>query len=97
MTAKSAASRAPRNISREFMTGAVMGAALLLFVGTGGTVLVKALAHLQGSTAVIDPTLITTMLLNVSLILFGWFRYRALAGTERPHRSRPPRAGLGTA
>ncbi len=92
MTAKSAASRAPRNISREFMTGAVMGAALLLFVGTGGTVLVKALAHLQGSTAVIDPTLITTMLLNVSLILFGWFRYRALAEelsdlTEAGHRA----------
>ena len=79
MIAKPAATRAPRNISREFMTGAATGAAILLFVGTGGTVLVKALAHLHGSGAAIDRTLIATMLLNVSLILFGWFRYRALA------------------
>ncbi len=93
MTAKSAATRAPRNISREFMTGAVTGAAILLFVGTGGTVLVKALANLHGSSAVIDRTLITTMLLNISLILFGWFRYRALAEelsdlTEAGHRAK---------
>ena len=48
MTVKSAATFSLRNISREFMTGAVTGAAMLLFIGTGGTVLVKALANLHG-------------------------------------------------
>ena len=80
MAVKSAATRSPRNISREFMAGAITGAATLLLVVTGGTVLVKAMARLNGRDVVIDGTLIAAMLLNVALILFGWFRYRALAG-----------------
>ncbi|PTQ65722.1 diguanylate cyclase/phosphodiesterase [Sphingomonas sp. PP-CE-3G-477] len=104
MTAKSAAPRAPRNISREFMTGAVTGAATLLFVGTGGTVLVKSVAHFHSSTEVFDRTLVAAMLLNIALILFGWFRYRALAAelstlTDAGHRAealaqRDPLTGL---
>ncbi|MET0374168.1 MAG: EAL domain-containing protein [Rhizorhabdus sp.] len=61
------------------MTGAITGAALLLFVGTGGAVLIEALENLHGGTAIVDWTLVTAMLLNVALILFGWFRYRGLA------------------
>jgi diguanylate cyclase (GGDEF)-like protein len=79
MTVKSVATRSLRNISREFMTGAVTGAALLLFVGTAGTAIVKALAQWHGSDAVIDHALIAALLLNAALILFGWFRYRALS------------------
>jgi diguanylate cyclase (GGDEF)-like protein len=79
MTVKSAARFSLRNISREFMTGAVTGAALLLFVGTAGTAVVKALAHWHGSDAVIDHGLVAALLLNAALIMFGWFRYRALS------------------
>ncbi len=79
MTVKSAATFSLRNISREFMTGAVTGAALLLFVGIAGTLVVKAMAHWYGSDVVIDHTLIAAMFLNAALILFGWFRYRSLS------------------
>jgi diguanylate cyclase (GGDEF)-like protein len=79
MTVKSVATRSLRNISREFMTGAVTGAALLLFVGTAGTAIVKALTQWHGGDAVIDRALIAALLLNAALILFGWFRYRALS------------------
>ena len=74
-----AATRSTRHISREFMTGAITGAALLLFVGTGGAVLIEAVENLHGGTAIVDWTLVAAMLLNVALILFGWFRYRGLA------------------
>lgn len=74
-----ATTRSLRLISREFMTGALTGAALLLFIGTGGGVLLEAIEHLKGGNAVIDRTLIAAMFLNVALILFGWFRYRGLA------------------
>ncbi|WP_380781290.1 putative bifunctional diguanylate cyclase/phosphodiesterase [Sphingomonas sp. R86520] len=74
-----AATRSLRHISREFMTGAVTGGAVLLFVGTGGTVLLKAMERLNGGHEIVDRTLVAVMLLNVALILFGWFRYRGLA------------------
>ncbi|MEG3083608.1 EAL domain-containing protein [Sphingomonas sp. PB2P12] len=61
------------------MTGALTGAALLMFVGTGGSVLVKTIEYWKGGTTVVDRTLIAAMVLNVALILFGWFRYRGLA------------------
>ncbi|HXH16325.1 MAG TPA: EAL domain-containing protein [Sphingomonas sp.] len=61
------------------MTGAITGAAALLFVVIGGIVLVEAIARLHGSPAVVDHTLVAALLLNIALILFGWFRYRAMA------------------
>ncbi|KQM73306.1 putative bifunctional diguanylate cyclase/phosphodiesterase [Sphingomonas sp. Leaf20] len=79
MTASPAAPRLPRNISREFVTGAVTGAAALLLVGTGGAVLLDAIAHVTGDGTGIDHRLIVAMLLNVALILFGVLRYRALS------------------
>ena len=84
MTATPAATRSPRTISREFVTGAVTGAAALLLVGTGGAVLFDAIVHIGGTTIVagqdsgVDHGLIVAMLLNVALLLFGVLRYRAL-------------------
>ena len=84
MTAPPAATRSPRTISREFVTGAVTGAAALLLVGTGGAVLFDAIVHIGGTNigadhdGGIDHGLIVAMLLNVALLLFGGMRYRAL-------------------
>jgi diguanylate cyclase (GGDEF)-like protein len=45
----------------------------------GGAVLVEAIEHLRGGNAIVDRTLIAAMLLNVTLVVFGWFRYRGHA------------------
>ncbi len=67
----------PARLDSEFLTGAVTGAAVLLFVGTGGAVLWQVLQTI-GSGATVDRTLLIAMLLNVALIMLGWFRYRAM-------------------
>ncbi|MEG3165756.1 EAL domain-containing protein [Sphingomonas sp. PB2P19] len=67
----------PAKLDSEFLTGAVTGAALLLFVGTGGMVLWQVMQTI-GSGTMVDRTLLVAMLLNIALILIGWFRYRAM-------------------
>ncbi len=67
----------PARLDSEFLTGAVTGAAILLLFGTGGMVFWQALQSIGQETAV-DRTLLVAMLLNVALILIGWFRYRAM-------------------
>lgn len=53
-------------------------AALLLFVGTGGTVMSQIVRSWMGVGAKADSLLQTAVLLNIALILFGWRRYRDL-------------------
>jgi diguanylate cyclase (GGDEF)-like protein len=86
----------PAKLDSEFLTGAVTGAATLLFVGTGGAVVWQVLQAI-GSGASVDRTLLIAMLLNVALIMLGWFRYRAMtlaltvltdAGEQARHLSR---------
>ena len=63
----------------EFMSGAVTGAAILLFVGTGGTVLTEVIRRLNGTGGEVNAAMAVALLLNIALILFGWFRHRELA------------------
>ncbi|WP_052148995.1 EAL domain-containing protein [Sphingomonas sp. Ant20] len=93
MTAPPAATRSPRTINREFVTGAVTGAAALMLVGTGGAVLVGIFARLTGRSSGIDQGLVVAVLLNVALLLFGCLRYRTLTAelneaTDAGHRAR---------
>ena len=74
MTVPPAAIRSPRTISREFATGAVTGAAAMLFVATGGAVLLDAVAHVQGRDTGISHGLVVAMLLNYSAKGTGFFR-----------------------
>jgi diguanylate cyclase (GGDEF)-like protein len=60
---------------RDIVAGGIVVAAILLFVGTGSTVMqsvVRALAGVGGGT---DQVLAATLILNIALILFGWRRY----------------------
>ena len=68
-----------RRRSSEFIVGAVLGGAIILFVGTGSMVLAPALQRLRGGTALIDQGLLAAMLLNIAIILFGWMRYKSMA------------------
>ena len=64
----------------EFVSGVVTGAAILLFVGTGSAVMSSLVGRgLDGSDAGPDNVMSVALLLNIALILFGWFRHRRLA------------------
>lgn len=90
--------------SSGLVAGATSVAAILLFVGTGSSVLSKTLQHYTQGTAPADRTLVIALLLNVALILFGWRRHHALtmevqiraAAEERAHHlaSRDPLTGF---
>jgi diguanylate cyclase (GGDEF)-like protein len=63
----------------DFLTGAVTGASIILFVGTGSVVLGSVLGRMAGHGGPIDQPLLVAMLLNIAIIMLGWNRYRAKA------------------
>jgi len=89
---------------QDLLAGAISVAAILLFVGTGSSVLSKSLRYYFQGGEPADRTLVIALLLNVALILFGWRRHAALsqevmirtAAEERAHQlaSRDPLTGF---
>lgn len=63
---------------RDVVTSLIVIFAILMFVGTGGTVITEAIASLSGYGGGTDKMLVSGFLLNIALILFGWRRYRDL-------------------
>ncbi|MBX3595419.1 EAL domain-containing protein [Sphingomonas sp.] len=88
----SEAERAPTG--SDMITGAISVAAILMFVGTGSSVLSKTLKHYFEGEAPADRTLIIALLLNVALILFGWRRHRALSDEVRIRTEAEERAHM---
>jgi diguanylate cyclase (GGDEF)-like protein len=68
-----------KRASASLITGATSVAAILLFVGTGSSVLSKTLLHFTQGAEPPDRMLVIALLLNVALILFGWRRHHALS------------------
>ena len=70
--------RALRSADRDIVMLGIVVAAIILFVGTGGTVMrriVQAWGTVGDSP---DSALANAVLLNIALLVFGWRRYRAL-------------------
>ena len=63
---------------RDIVALGIATAALLLFVGTGGSLMPKIVRAWLGTGAPPDPQLTTAVLLNIALIIFGWRRYADL-------------------
>lgn len=53
-------------------------AAIILFVGTGGTVMAETIRSLTGHGPGPDRMMVNALLLNIALIIFGWRRHRDL-------------------
>jgi diguanylate cyclase (GGDEF)-like protein len=60
------------------MSGAITIAAILLFVGTGSSVLSSIVRYYIADGDPADRTLVIALMLNVALILFGWRRHTDL-------------------
>ncbi len=67
------------SIGRDVVTGIIVIFAILMFIGTGGTVVSDAIASLSGRARSGDNMLASAFLLNIALILFGWRRYKDLS------------------
>jgi diguanylate cyclase (GGDEF)-like protein len=83
----------PRNARRDIMTGGILLAAALMFIGTGSSVLGAVIDTLHGIGGGPDRTLAAALILNIALMLFGWRRYRDLlveveVRTEAEERAR---------
>ncbi|MDT9598562.1 putative bifunctional diguanylate cyclase/phosphodiesterase [Sphingosinicella rhizophila] len=65
-------------IKAELVAASVTIAAILLFAVMGSAVLPESLRAIAGAGRGADPILVTALLLNIALILFGWRRSRDL-------------------
>ncbi|AOL94538.1 putative bifunctional diguanylate cyclase/phosphodiesterase [Porphyrobacter sp. LM 6] len=70
----------------------IAAAAIILLVGTGGTVLPRAVEMMLGNGSKPDVLLVNALLLNVALIIFGWRRYRELTREIAERRRAEERA-----
>ncbi len=78
VTASGAKSAPLRRTNRDIMTLGIASAAIIMFVGTGGSVLPQIVRAIAGHGAGPDRLLTNALLLNIALIIFGWRRYRDL-------------------
>jgi uncharacterized membrane-anchored protein YitT (DUF2179 family) len=60
--------------SRDLLTLGTVFAALVLFIGTGGSVISGSVSAYSGNGIAPDNLLATAFLLNIALIVFGWRR-----------------------
>jgi len=63
---------------RDVVALGIAAAAILLLVATGGAVVPSAVRSLLGGNDTPDRLLVSALLLNIALIIFGWRRYREL-------------------
>lgn len=79
---------------RDIIALGIAIAAIILLVGTGGSVLPKALAAVIANGSKPDVLLVNALLLNIALIIFGWRRYRELICEIAERRRAEERARL---
>ena len=72
--------------NRDVVTLGIASAAIIMFVGTGGSVLPQIVRGLAGQGSGPDRLLINALLLNIALIIFGWRRYRDLTAEVAERR-----------
>jgi len=77
---------------RDLIALGIAIAALILFVGTGGTVLPQIVLSWAGKGNGPDALLANALLLNIALIIFGWRRYAELTVEVRERRLAEERA-----
>jgi diguanylate cyclase (GGDEF)-like protein len=64
---------------RDIVTAGIVVSAIIMFVGSGASVLRSIVSALSGFGGGPDRTLSIAVLLNIALILFGWRRYKDLS------------------
>jgi len=78
----------------ELVAGAVTAVALLLFVVTASQATGPALRGMLEPGQAADPFAVTTLLLNIALILFAWKRHKEVRAVTRQREAAERRADL---
>ncbi|MEY2942841.1 MAG: hypothetical protein RLY97_855 [Pseudomonadota bacterium] len=79
---------------RDVLALGITAAAIILFVGTGGSVLSKIVISASGFGFGPDRLLTNALLLNIALVIFGWRRYDQLDLEVRERRKAEEQARL---
>jgi diguanylate cyclase (GGDEF)-like protein len=79
---------------RDIVALGIAAAAILMFVGTGGSVLPQVARAWMGIGSGPDRMLVNAMLLNIALIIFGWRRYSELMREIAERKAAEERARL---
>lgn len=82
----------PHRVQRELITGSIVIAAIVMFIWTGGSAMTAVVRYLTGVGPNVEQILLTALLLNIALILFGWRRYRDLQIEVQQRREAEERA-----
>ncbi len=77
---------------RDVVALGIAVAAVILLLGTGGSVVPQTVEALLGRGGTPDTVLANALLLNIALIIFGWRRYRELTHEIAERRSAEARA-----
>ena len=80
--------------SKDIVALGIAFAAIIMFVGTGSSVLVSIARSLSGHGVGPDKLLTNALLLNIALIIFGWRRYRELTGEVAERRKAEEQARI---
>jgi diguanylate cyclase (GGDEF)-like protein len=89
---KSIASSPAQAAQRDIVTGGIVVAAIIMFVGTGTSVLTSTIEMISGVGGGADNTLTVALLLNIALMLFGWRRYNELTREVEERKAAEERA-----
>jgi len=79
---------------RDIVTLGIALAAILMFVGTGSDVLPDVIRSFNGHGHGPNQTLVTALLLNIALIIFGWRRYNQLTSEVSERRKAEEQARI---
>ena len=79
---------------RDVIALGIVVASIILFVGTGSSVLPKIVRALTGQGTAPDAMLTNALILNIALVIFGWRRYVELTTEVRTRREAQEQAQL---
>lgn len=83
-----------QNADRDLVALGIASAAVIMLIGTGGSVLPQTMQALFGHGSKPDVLLVNALLLNIALIIFGWRHYRELTREIAVRKQAEARAQL---
>ena len=83
-----------KRADRDLVALGIAVGAILMFLGTGGSVLPQIARSWMGIGTGPDALLVNALLLNIALIIFGWRRYRELLEEIEERKSAEERARI---
>jgi diguanylate cyclase (GGDEF)-like protein len=89
---RSATNSPAKAAQRDIVTGGIVVAAIIMFVGTGTSVVTSTIDMITGVGGGADNTLTVALLLNIALMLFGWRRYQDLTREVAERKAAEERA-----